>query len=111
MPAILVASKMKSGLPKPRPVHSALPVPQAPGRRPPLATPKSSSLVAPRHPSTSHPAPGHVRLGWGPLKSMDAVPPRKPGEDTQVRGLLIRGRRVRFAKGVRVYLHVYIQGV
>lgn len=31
MPAILVASKMKSGLPKP--VHSALPIPQSPGHR------------------------------------------------------------------------------
>ncbi|CAL8364364.1 unnamed protein product [Gadus morhua 'NCC'] len=77
---------MKSGLPKPRPVHSALPIPQTPGRRTPLATPKSS-LVGPRHPSPSpsHPAPGHVRLGWGPLKSLD-VPQRESGEDAQPAG-------------------------
>uniref|UniRef100_A0A6Q2WWU7 Neuron navigator 3 n=1 Tax=Esox lucius TaxID=8010 RepID=A0A6Q2WWU7_ESOLU len=37
MPAILVASKMKSGLPKPKPVHSALPIPQVPSR--PLSLP------------------------------------------------------------------------
>ena len=108
MPAILVASKMKSGLPKPRPVHSALPIPQTPGRRTPLATPKSS-LVGPRHPSPSpsHPAPGHVRLGWGPLKSMD-VPQRESGEDAQVRGLLFWGRGVCFVRacpGLHLPLH------
>lgn len=37
MPAILVASKMKSGLPKPKPVHSALPIPQSHGRPAALA--------------------------------------------------------------------------
>ncbi|KAM9861342.1 neuron navigator 2 [Aulostomus maculatus] len=39
MPAILVASKMKSGLPKPKPVHSALPIPQIPSRPSALALP------------------------------------------------------------------------
>ncbi|KAM4744556.1 neuron navigator 2 isoform 2-T2 [Anableps anableps] len=39
MPAILVASKMKSGLPKPKPVHSALPIPQTPSRPSALAVP------------------------------------------------------------------------
>uniref|UniRef100_A0A7N8YK61 Neuron navigator 3 n=1 Tax=Mastacembelus armatus TaxID=205130 RepID=A0A7N8YK61_9TELE len=39
MPAILVASKMKSGLPKPKPVHSALPIPQTPSRPLALALP------------------------------------------------------------------------
>lgn len=39
MPAILVASNMKSGLPKPKPVHSALPIPQTPSRTSPLALP------------------------------------------------------------------------
>ncbi|XP_051815926.1 neuron navigator 2 isoform X3 [Acanthochromis polyacanthus] len=39
MPAILVASKMKSGLPKPKPVHSALPIPQTPSRPSALALP------------------------------------------------------------------------
>ncbi|CAB1413891.1 unnamed protein product [Pleuronectes platessa] len=34
MPAILVASKMKSGLPKPKPVHSARPIPQQTPSRP-----------------------------------------------------------------------------
>ncbi|XP_029986428.1 LOW QUALITY PROTEIN: neuron navigator 2 [Sphaeramia orbicularis] len=37
MPAILVASKMKSGLPKPKPVHSARPIPQTPTRPSALA--------------------------------------------------------------------------
>uniref|UniRef100_A0A3Q2Q1J6 Neuron navigator 3 n=1 Tax=Fundulus heteroclitus TaxID=8078 RepID=A0A3Q2Q1J6_FUNHE len=41
MPAILVASKMKSGLPKPKPVHSALPIPQAPSRPSALALPSA----------------------------------------------------------------------
>nr|XP_046251075.1 neuron navigator 2 isoform X3 [Scatophagus argus] len=39
MPAILVASKMKSGLPKPKPVHSALPIPQTHSRPSALALP------------------------------------------------------------------------
>ncbi|XP_036072948.1 neuron navigator 2 isoform X4 [Oryzias melastigma] len=42
MPAILVASKMKSGLPKPKPVHSAVPIPQAPSRPSVLALPPAS---------------------------------------------------------------------
>lgn len=39
MPALLVASKMKSGLPKPKPVHSALPIPQTHSRPSALALP------------------------------------------------------------------------
>lgn len=39
MPALLVGSKMKSGLPKPKPVHSALPIPQTHSRPPVLALP------------------------------------------------------------------------
>ncbi|XP_038128436.1 neuron navigator 2 isoform X3 [Cyprinodon tularosa] len=49
MPAILVASKMKSGLPKP--VHSALPIPQAPTR--PSALPLSSVPLKSNFPSVS----------------------------------------------------------
>ncbi|XP_014830398.1 PREDICTED: neuron navigator 2-like, partial [Poecilia mexicana] len=41
MPAILVASAMKSGLPKPKPVHSALPIPQTPSRPSALALPSA----------------------------------------------------------------------
>lgn len=37
MPSIRVVSKMKSGLPKPKPVHSALPIPQKPPRPSALA--------------------------------------------------------------------------
>ncbi|XP_013874066.1 neuron navigator 2 isoform X1 [Austrofundulus limnaeus] len=46
MPAILVASKMKSGLPKPKPVHSALPIPQT--------TSRPSALALPSAPLKSH---------------------------------------------------------
>uniref|UniRef100_A0A3B4D244 Calponin-homology (CH) domain-containing protein n=1 Tax=Pygocentrus nattereri TaxID=42514 RepID=A0A3B4D244_PYGNA len=45
MPAILVASKMKSGLPKP--VHSALPIPQSPSHR----RAGQNSSPKPSHPS------------------------------------------------------------
>ncbi|XP_036423987.1 neuron navigator 2 [Colossoma macropomum] len=45
MPAILVASKMKSGLPKP--VHSALPIPQSPSHR----RADQNSSPKPSHPS------------------------------------------------------------
>ncbi|TKS70450.1 hypothetical protein D9C73_004519 [Collichthys lucidus] len=44
MPAILVASKMKSGLPKPKPVHSALPIPQTHSRPSALALPVKTQV-------------------------------------------------------------------
>lgn len=55
MPALLVASKMKSGLPKPKPVHSALPIPQTHGRPSALALPAApvktqGQQVCPRPP-------------------------------------------------------------
>uniref|UniRef100_A0A8D3A6M1 Neuron navigator 3 n=1 Tax=Scophthalmus maximus TaxID=52904 RepID=A0A8D3A6M1_SCOMX len=61
MPAILVASKMKSGLPKPKPVHSALPIPQTPAR------PAALSLSLPPAPLKTHvPSPGQQQVGPGP---------------------------------------------
>uniref|UniRef100_A0A3Q3PYN5 Neuron navigator 3 n=1 Tax=Monopterus albus TaxID=43700 RepID=A0A3Q3PYN5_MONAL len=70
MPAILVASKMKSGLPKPKPVHSALPIPQTPSRPSALALP---------------PAPLKTllqQLGSGPRRSNASGP--ETGGKTQI---------------------------
>lgn len=57
MPAILVASAMKSGLPKPKPVHSALPIPQTPSRPSALALPSAplKSRQVSTRPSRSSP--------------------------------------------------------
>ncbi|KAM8762553.1 neuron navigator 2 isoform 3-T3 [Acanthopagrus schlegelii] len=61
MPAILVASNMKSGLPKPKPVHSALPIPQTHSR--------PAALALPPAPVKTHiPSPGK-QTGSGPPKS------------------------------------------
>ncbi|XP_061593745.1 neuron navigator 2 isoform X4 [Cololabis saira] len=70
MPAILVPSKMKSGLPKPRPVHSALPIPQAPSR--------PSALPLPGGPLKTHiPPPG---------QQLDSRPPRCKAPDSEAGG-------------------------
>ncbi|KAM7405748.1 hypothetical protein PAMP_000175 [Pampus punctatissimus] len=61
MPAILVGSKMKSGLPKPKPVHSALPIPQNPSRLSALA-------LAPAPLKTHIPSLGQ-QAGSGPPRS------------------------------------------
>ncbi|XP_052417189.1 neuron navigator 2 isoform X2 [Carassius gibelio] len=73
MPAILVVTNMKSGLPKP--IHSALPIPQVPTR-----------AVAPRPCFTSPPqANTHLHLGsqsgWATGKNYH---PADSGEDTQI---------------------------
>lgn len=68
MPAILVASKMKSGLPKP--VHSALPIPQTHSRPSALAL------------KTHIPSLGQ-QVGAGPPRSI--APGSEAGEDSQVR--------------------------
>ncbi|XP_076879249.1 neuron navigator 2 isoform X3 [Brachyhypopomus gauderio] len=64
MPAILVVSKMKSGLPKP--VHSALPIPQIPTRavhpQPCPRAPGRPATCTPPHPSSfKHPPSGPQR--------------------------------------------------
>ncbi|KAM3625695.1 uncharacterized protein V6R79_016289 [Siganus canaliculatus] len=64
MPAILVASKMKSGLPKPKPVHSALPIPQSHNR--------PSALTLPPAPVKTHTPPLGSQAGSGRQRS---VPP------------------------------------
>ncbi|XP_016096121.1 neuron navigator 2-like [Sinocyclocheilus grahami] len=73
MPAILVVTNMKSGLPKP--IHSALPIPQVPTR-----------AVAPRPCFTSPPqSNAHLHLetqsGWATGKNYH---PADSGEDTQI---------------------------
>ncbi|ROL44043.1 Neuron navigator 2 [Anabarilius grahami] len=71
MPAILVVTNMKSGLPKP--IHSALPIPQVPTR-----------AVAPRPCFTSPPqSSAHLHLGsdWAPGKNYH---PADSEEDTQM---------------------------
>ncbi|XP_043099899.1 neuron navigator 2 isoform X3 [Puntigrus tetrazona] len=73
MPAILVVTNMKSGLPKP--IHSALPIPQVPTR-----------AVAPRPCFTSPPqSNAHLHLGtqsgWATDKNYHPV---DSGEDTQI---------------------------
>ncbi|XP_050970340.1 neuron navigator 2-like [Labeo rohita] len=74
MPAILVVTNMKSGLPKP--IHSALPIPQVPTR-----------AVAPRPCFPSPPqSSAHLHLGnqsgWASGKNYH---PADSGEDTQSR--------------------------
>ncbi|XP_052458599.1 neuron navigator 2-like isoform X2 [Carassius gibelio] len=73
MPAILVVTNMKSGLPKP--IHSALPIPQVPAR-----------AVAPRPCFASPPQSiAHLHLGsqdgWATGKNYH---PADSGEDTQI---------------------------
>lgn len=87
MPAILLASKMKSGLPKPKPVHSALPIPQVPSR--PLTLPLP--LPMPLKPSYRHIPTlgpqrglGHHQGVWGAPNTKSA-PVTDGGIDTQVR--------------------------
>ncbi|XP_045544917.1 neuron navigator 2 isoform X4 [Salmo salar] len=84
MPAILLASKMKSGLPKP--VHSALPIPQVPSR--PLTLPLP--LPVPLKPSDRHTLTvgpqgglGHHQGVWGAPKTRSA-PATDGGIDTQI---------------------------
>ncbi|XP_052317906.1 neuron navigator 2-like isoform X3 [Oncorhynchus keta] len=86
MPAILLASKMKSGLPKPKPVHSALPIPQVPSR--PLTLPLP--LPMPLKPSYRHiptvgpqGGSGHNQGVWGAPKTKSA-PATDGGIDTQI---------------------------
>ncbi|XP_033962092.1 neuron navigator 2 isoform X2 [Pseudochaenichthys georgianus] len=74
MPAILVASKMKSGLPKPKPVHSALPIPQAHSR------PSAIGLTSAPH-KTHIPSRGQ-QVGAGPPRSITRG--FEDGEDTQI---------------------------
>ncbi|XP_026175656.1 neuron navigator 2 isoform X4 [Mastacembelus armatus] len=74
MPAILVASKMKSGLPKPKPVHSALPIPQTPSR--PLA------LALPPAPLKTHVPLLDQQVGSGPRRSN--APGSEAGGHTQI---------------------------
>ncbi|KAM4602786.1 neuron navigator 2 isoform 2-T2 [Polymixia lowei] len=78
MPAILVASKMKSGLPKPRPVHSALPIPQIPSRPSALALP-----AAPLKSPHSHiPTLGQQQVAWATPRTGAPLP--EGGADTQI---------------------------
>ncbi|XP_044078629.1 neuron navigator 2 isoform X4 [Siniperca chuatsi] len=69
MPAILVASKMKSGLPKPKPVHSALPIPQTHSRQPPAPV------------KTHIPSLGQ-QVGSGPPRSI--TPQSEAGGNSQI---------------------------
>ncbi|GLD66095.1 cytoplasmic phosphatidylinositol transfer protein 1-like isoform X1 [Lates japonicus] len=73
MPAILVASKMKSGLPKPKPVHSALPIPQTPSR--------PSALALPPAPLKTHIPSLGQKVGSGPPRSNAAG--SETGENTR----------------------------
>ncbi|XP_072236077.1 neuron navigator 2 isoform X3 [Leuresthes tenuis] len=74
MPAILVASKMKSGLPKPKPVHSALPIPQTPSR--------PSALSLPQAPLKTHiPSLGQQVF---PRPPRGAAPESEAGGNTQI---------------------------
>ncbi|KAK5874369.1 hypothetical protein PBY51_019317 [Eleginops maclovinus] len=75
MPAILVASKMKSGLPKPKPVHSALPIPQTYSR--------PSAIGLTQAPLKTHIPSRGQRVGAGPPRSI--TPGFEDGENTQVR--------------------------
>lgn len=72
MPAILVASKMKSGLPKPKPVHSALPIPQTHSRPSALALPVKTQVP-----------PLGKQVGSGPPRSV--TPGSEAGGNPQVR--------------------------
>ncbi|KAM6980909.1 neuron navigator 2 isoform 2-T2 [Aplochiton taeniatus] len=78
MAALQVASKMKSGLPKPKPVHSALPIPQIPSR------PQALALPAPlKPPSSQLPALGQ-QTGWGAQRTSTVAPATDGGVDTQI---------------------------
>ncbi|XP_054464517.1 neuron navigator 2 [Anoplopoma fimbria] len=74
MPAILVASKMKSGLPKPKPVHSALPIPQTHSRL--------SALSLPSAPLKTHIPSLGQQVGSGPPRGV--TPGAQDGEDSQI---------------------------
>lgn len=87
MPAILVASKMKSGLPKP--VHSATPIVHLPTARaiPQPCYLKFGSKVEVNKPSYSSQIP--LKSPNGPENAGDGFPPKKSGSlengfDTQV---------------------------
>lgn len=94
MPAILVASKMKSGLPKP--VHSAAPILHVPPAR---AGPQPCYLKLGSKVEVSKTAyPGQIALkSQGLQEPVGQGPPlRKSGSvenglDTQVRGVAVRG--------------------
>ncbi|KAM9765720.1 LOW QUALITY PROTEIN: neuron navigator 2 [Menidia menidia] len=74
MPAILVATKMKSGLPKPKPVHSALPIPQTPSR--------PAALALPPPPLKTHtPSPGQQ---GGPRPPRGTAPRTEAGGNPQI---------------------------
>ncbi|KAM9366743.1 neuron navigator 2 [Symphorus nematophorus] len=74
MPAILVASKMKSGLPKPKPVHSALPIPQTHSR--------PSALALPAAPVKTHIPSLGQQVGSGPPRSI--TPGSEAGGNPQI---------------------------
>ncbi|XP_051235423.1 neuron navigator 2 isoform X6 [Dicentrarchus labrax] len=74
MPAILVASKMKSGLPKPKPVHSALPIPQTHSRL--------SALALPQAPVKTHIPSLGQQVGSGPPRCV--TPGSEAGGNPQI---------------------------
>ncbi|XP_045887865.1 neuron navigator 2 [Micropterus dolomieu] len=74
MPAILVASKMKSGLPKPKPVHSALPIPQTHSR--------PSALALPLVPVKTHIPSLGQQVGAGSTRSI--TPVSEAGGNSQI---------------------------
>uniref|UniRef100_A0A672H4D7 Neuron navigator 3 n=1 Tax=Salarias fasciatus TaxID=181472 RepID=A0A672H4D7_SALFA len=76
MPAILVASKMKSGLPKPKPVHSALPIPQTPSR--PSALPLHPAPIKSNIPSFGQ------QVGSRPPRSGSVTPESEEDGNTQI---------------------------
>ncbi|TFK11484.1 calbindin [Platysternon megacephalum] len=97
MPAILVASKMKSGLPKP--VHSAAPILHVPTARtiPQPCYLKFGNKVEVTKPSYSSQIP--LKSPHGHENAGDGFPPRKSnslenGFDTQVRKVWCFGRCV-----------------
>ncbi|KAG7467923.1 hypothetical protein MATL_G00137370 [Megalops atlanticus] len=83
MPAILVASKMKSGLPKP--IHSALPIPQVPAR--PLAPQHCTLKLGGSRPTYSSQIPlksPHRSDGDGNGAPPKQSPSAENGADTQI---------------------------
>ncbi|KAE8297692.1 hypothetical protein D5F01_LYC04330 [Larimichthys crocea] len=94
MPAILVASKMKSGLPKPKPVHSALPIPQTHSRPSALALPVKTQVpplgkqvgsgpprsVTPGSEAGGNPQPERNSQAAGPSQRPHPHPPIFPAQ-------------------------------
>ncbi|KAJ8413037.1 hypothetical protein AAFF_G00106190 [Aldrovandia affinis] len=87
MPAIRVASKMKSGLPKP--VHSAAPIPQVPALKLPAGHPSQIPLKPPRRTGTEG--------GGTPPKTIAVA---ESGADTQPETRVTSFGRVRIARSV-----------